>query len=243
MLTIVTNMKIVTGLVKGVKTVIVAVRLFSKENKIMINYLRGKAIEVVKTGNNRLILILDVNQIGYEIQIPSRLAQEIPCDNPDSCQIFTHLLIREEQPLLYGFGTNQERDLFRQLLGVNGVGAQLALALIDTLAIEELVGAIVTGNTKVLSKTPGVGLKTAERIALELKTKLAGWRNLGEMAPVTIGVLPPQGILEDVQMTLLALGYSQEEIDQAIAILSQDALLSKNTHAEDWIKRAINWLG
>jgi Holliday junction DNA helicase RuvA len=209
----------------------------------MINYLRGQAIEVVKTSNNRLILILDVNEIGYEIQIPSRLAQEIQGEQLDSRQIFTHLLLREEQPLLYGFGTAPERDLFRQLLAVNGVGAQLALALIDTLAIEELVGAIVTGNTKILSKTPGVGLKTAERIVLELKTKLAGWRQLAEFAPTTTGILPAREILEDVQMTLLALGYSQEEIDRAIAVLSQDTLLSKNNHAEDWIKQAINWLG
>lgn len=209
----------------------------------MINYLRGQAIEVIKTPNNRLILILDVNQIGYEIQIPQGLAQEIGRDNPDSCQIFTHLLIREEQPLLYGFSTAPERDLFRQLLSVNGVGAQLALALIDTLGIEELVGAIVTGNTKILSKTPGVGLKTAERIALELKTKLAGWRQLAAVTTTTTAILPAPEILDDVQMTLLALGYSQEEIDRAMAILSQDALLSKNTHAEDWIKSAINWLG
>jgi Holliday junction DNA helicase RuvA len=209
----------------------------------MINYLRGQAIEVIKTPNNRLILILDVNQIGYEIQIPQGLAQEIGRNNPDSCQIFTHLLIREEQPLLYGFSTASERDIFRQLLSVNGVGAQLALALIDTLGIEELVGAIVTGNTKVLSKTSGVGLKTAERIALELKTKLAGWRQWTGVATTTMGTLPAQEILDDVQMTLLALGYSQEEIDRAIAVLSQDTLLSKNTHAEDWIKNAINWLG
>ncbi|MBD2290807.1 MAG: Holliday junction branch migration protein RuvA [Microcystis sp.] len=209
----------------------------------MINYLRGQAIEVIKTPNNRLILILDVNQIGYEIQIPSRLALDIGKDNNDSRQIFTHLILREEQPLLYGFGTASERDLFRQLLSVNGVGAQLALALIDTLGIEELVVAIVTGNTKILSKTPGVGLKTAERIALELKTKLAAWRQLKEVTATTTAILPAAEIREDVQMTLLALGYSQEEIDRAIAVLSQDALFSKNTQPEDWIKGAINWLG
>jgi Holliday junction DNA helicase RuvA len=209
----------------------------------MINYLRGQAIEVIKTPNNRLILILDVNQIGYEIQIPSRLALDIGKDNNDSRQIFTHLILREEQPLLYGFGTASERDLFRQLLSVNGVGAQLALALIDTLGIEELVVAIVTGNTKILSKTPGVGLKTAERIALELKTKLAAWRQLKEATTTITAILPAAEILEDVQMTLLALGYSQEEIDRAIAVLSQDALFSKNTQPEDWIKGAINWLG
>ncbi|MFN7338233.1 MAG: Holliday junction branch migration protein RuvA, partial [bacterium] len=96
---------------------------------------------------------------------------------------------------------------------------------------------------KILSKTPGVGLKTAERIALELKTKLAAWRQLKEATTTTTAILPAAEILEDVQMTLLALGYSREEIDRAIAVLSQDALFSKNTQPEDWIKGAINWLG
>ncbi|ELS47736.1 Holliday junction branch migration protein RuvA [Microcystis aeruginosa] len=209
----------------------------------MINYLRGQAIEVIKTPNNRLILILDVNQIGYEIQIPSRLALDIGKDNNDSRQIFTHLLLREDQPLLYGFGTAPERDLFRQLLSVNGVGAQLALAKMITIDTKYQRLGLVTGNTKILSKTPGVGLKTAERIALELKTKLAAWRQLKEATTTTTAILPAAEILEDVQMTLLALGYSQEEIDRAIAVLSQDALFSKNTQPEDWIKGAINWLG
>jgi Holliday junction DNA helicase RuvA len=206
-----------------------------------INYLRGKAIEVVKTPTNRLILILEVHQIGYDVQITARLARSIAIDSP-GLQIFTHLQIREEQPLLYGFGTAAERDLFRQLIGVNGVGAQLALALIDTLGLEDLVEAIVAGNTKTLSKTPGVGTKTAERIALELKTKLSQWQQMAGISRRSGVVLPAKDILEDVEMTLLALGYSPEEIDRAVAAISQNPLLLNNPHGSDWIKNALTWL-
>ena len=97
-------------------------------------------------------------------------------------QIFTHLNVREDQVTLFGFSSSAERDLFRQLVSVSGIGPQLALALLDTLGLQDLVQAIVAGNTRLLSRTPGVGNKTAERIALELKTKLAEWRQQAGIA-------------------------------------------------------------
>jgi Holliday junction DNA helicase RuvA len=208
----------------------------------MINYLKGKIIEILKNTNNRIILILEVNQIGYEVQILSRLARKLSTDNSETIQIFTHLQIQEYRQILYGFASAAERDLFRQLISVSGIGTQLAIALIDTLGLEELVQAIVTGNIKMLSKTPGVGTKTAERIALELKTKLAQWRQLVGVTVSTTSAIPSADILEDVEMTLLALGYSNEEINQALSALSRDNQLLKNPNVEDWIRSAIAWL-
>ncbi len=208
----------------------------------MINYLKGKAVEIVKSTSNRIIAILEVNQIGYEVQIPSRLARQLPVGDSEPVQIFTHLQIREDQQILYGFACAAERDLFRQLVSVSGIGTQLAIALIDTLGLENLVQAIVTGNIRTLSKTPGVGKKTAERIALELKTKLAQWRQLAGVTPSTSSATPAAAILEDVEMTLLALGYTGEEIDQALSALSQDNQLLKNPNVEEWIRSAIAWL-
>lgn len=208
----------------------------------MINYLKGKPIEVIKNVNNRIILILEVDRTGYEIQIPSRFARKLSADSLEEIQVFTHLQIREEQHILYGFSSAAERDLFRQLIGVTGIGTQLAIALIDTLGLEELVQAIVTANIKTLSKTPGVGAKTAERISLELKTKLAQWREFIGMAPSTLPAIPSVAIIEDVEMTLLALGYSNEEIDRALSAIGQDNQLLKNTNVEEWIRRAIAWL-
>ncbi|MGK7885859.1 MAG: Holliday junction branch migration protein RuvA [Crocosphaera sp.] len=208
----------------------------------MINYLKGIPIEVIKNTNNRIILVLEVNQIGYELQIPSKLARHISQDKLEVISIFTHLQIKDDQQILYGFSSTAERDLFRQLISVSGIGAQSAIALIDTLGLEELVQAIVTGNIKKLSQTPGVGKKTAERIALELRTKLSQWRKLVGVTVTSSSAMPSLDILEDIEMTLLALGYTNEEINKAISTLSQDNLMLKNTNTEEWIKEAIAWL-
>jgi Holliday junction DNA helicase RuvA len=206
----------------------------------MIGYLQGTVASIQQGSSNRVILILDVNHVGYEVQIPPRLAQQLPALG-EAFQVFTHQQIKEEQILLYGFGSAAERDLFRQLVSVSGVGAQLAIALLDTLGLPDLVRSIVTGNIRALTKTPGVGNKTAERLALELKTKLKQWRQ----DLVTTGsttAAPELSIQEDVEMTLVALGYSGGEIAEALQALSQDPKLLKNPNAEDWIRRAIAWL-
>jgi holliday junction DNA helicase RuvA len=206
----------------------------------MIGYLKGTVAAIETSSNNRVTLILEVNQIGYELQIPSRLVQLLPGIG-ESTQVFTHLYVKEDQMLLYGFASAAERDLFRRLISVSGIGAALAIALIDTLGLPELVQAIVTGNIRALTKTPGVGAKTAERIALELKTKLAQWRNASGLDTAISGK-PAPAIQEDVEMTLLALGYSSGEVAQALQVISQDAVVAKSTHAEDWIRSAIAWL-
>lgn len=208
----------------------------------MISYLKGTVATIIKSTTSRVTLILEVNQVGYELQIPHRWAQELPAVSGETVQVFTHLQIREEQQVLYGFASAAERDLFRQLISVSGIGAQLAIALIDTLGLPNLVQAIVTGNTRTLAKTPGVGNKTAQRIALELKTKLAQWRQVAGVSTPAALTGPSPTILEDVEMTLLALGYETNEISQALNAISQDALLAKNTNAEEWIRSAIAWL-
>lgn len=208
----------------------------------MISYLKGTVATIQKGSGNRVTLILDVNQIGYEIQVTRQLSQEVQVGSEQLVQVFTHLQIRDDQQILYGFASAAERDLFRQLVSVSGIGAQLAIALIDTLGLPNLVQAIVTGNTRTLSKTPGVGSKTAERIALELKTKLSEWRKFAGVETPTSAKGPSPAILEDVEMTLLALGYETLEITQALNVISQDELLAKNPNAEEWIRRAIAWL-
>lgn len=205
----------------------------------MIAYLKGTVAGIQKSTANRIILILEVNQIGYELQVPPSLVNKLPAAG-ETVQVFTHQQIREDQIILYGFASAAERDLFRALLSVSGIGARGAIALLDTLGLQDLVQAIVNGNTRALAKTPGIGAKTAERLALELKTKLAEWRQSAGAASAAVG--PPPGILEDVEMTLLALGYSSSEVVQALSAVSQDALLAKSQNAEDWIRHAIAWL-
>ena len=209
----------------------------------MINYLRGNIVQVTTNTGNRVTLILEVNQVGYEVQIPSRLGRQLDEEISETKQVFTDQQIRDDGVVLYGFESAAERDLFRKLVAVNGVGNQVAIALIDTLGLRDLLEAIVTENTQLLAKTPGVGKKTAERIALELKTKLAQWRTeAGLVVKGDESVAPKPEIREDVEMTLLALGYSKEEIEQALSVVSQDSLLAKNPNPEEWIRSAIAWL-
>ncbi len=210
----------------------------------MISYLKGKKVDIIKNTQNRLFLILEVNDVGYEMQIPSRFARQLDEESDRPLQVFTHLQIQEDKQILYGFATAAERDLFRQLTAVSGIGMQLAIALLDTLGISELIGAIVTSNIPTLTKTPGVGKKTAERIALELKTKLAQWRKISgvEVEQPKAVFAPQPEVREDLEMTLLALGYSNEEIEQVLTALSQDNQLLKNPNVEEWIRSAIAWL-
>ena len=205
----------------------------------MIGYLKGTVASIQKI-SNRVILTLEVNQVGYDLQIIPRLVPHLP-GMGQPVQIFTHLHMREDQVVLFGFESLAERELFRQLVSVSGVGPQLALALLDTLGLQDLVQAIVSGNTRALARTSGVGSKTAERLALELRTKLAEWRqSAGVIAPAAAG--PALSVQEDVEMTLLALGYSTTEISQALQAVGQSAPLSKNADAEVWIRQAIAWL-
>jgi holliday junction DNA helicase RuvA len=203
----------------------------------MISYLKGTAIQIQTPTNTRAILVLEVNQIGYELQVPQRMIMEVAIES--EIQVFTHQQVREDSISLYGFSSAAERDLFRQLISVSGVGASLAIALLDKLGLADTVSAIVTSNIQRLSTAPGVGKKTAERLALELRSKLGQWRvasGLSESLPLTS--LNPT-MQAEVEMTLLALGYTNDEIRQALQAISQDSLMVKSQNIEDWLRLAI----
>lgn len=206
----------------------------------MISYLKGTVATIQKISSGRVILTLEVNQIGYDLQVTPRLLQSLPPAG-EAVQIFTHQQVRDDQMVLFGFNSLAERDLFRQLTGVSGVGPQIAMALLDGMSLPDLVQAIVTGNTRLLSRTPGIGAKTAERIALELKNKLAEWR-LQSGLTATPEAGPAGTVQEEVEMTLIALGYSNSEIIQALRAVGQNTALSKTGDAEAWIRETIAWL-
>jgi holliday junction DNA helicase RuvA len=204
----------------------------------MISYLKGTAIQIQTPTSNRAILVLEVNQVGYELQVPHRMGLEVILNA--ELQVFTHQQVREDSISLYGFGSAAERDLFRQLISVSGVGASLAIALLDKLGLADTVSAIVTSNIQRLSTAPGVGKKTAERLALELRSKLGQWRvdsGLSESLPLASLNATMQA---EVEMTLLALGYTNDEIRQALQAISQDSLMVKSPNIEDWLRLAIS---
>ncbi|MBW4653543.1 MAG: Holliday junction branch migration protein RuvA [Kaiparowitsia implicata GSE-PSE-MK54-09C] len=206
----------------------------------MLSYLKGTLVAIQKPTATRIMAILDVNGMGYEIQVVPRLVQAAP-GLGESVQIFTHQQVRDDQIVLFGFTSMAERDLFRQLLGVSGVGPQVAIALLDTLGLQELVQAIVSSNTRLLSRTPGVGTKTAERIAVELKAKLAEWRTTAGLTTIP-DAAPVSVVQEEVEMMLGALGYSPSEILQALRAVGQEQAIAKTADPEVWIREAIAWL-
>lgn len=203
----------------------------------MISYLKGTAIGILTPTNNRTILILEVNGVGYELQVPQRTIAEI--EIATEVQIFTHQQLREEQLSIYGFTSAAERDLFRQLISVSGVGASLAIALLDKLGLADTVQAIVTSNIQRLATAPGVGKKTAERLALELRSKLGQWRVAAGLTAATPIADLNQTMQAEVEMTMLALGYTNDEIHQALLAIGQDSLMVKSQNIEDWLRLAI----
>jgi len=204
----------------------------------MIGFLRGTvASKLLKP--QICLLTLDVNDIGYEILITASASGLLPT-NGEPIQIFTHQVVREDQVLLFGFLQLAERELFRQIISVSGIGANMAMALLNTLNIQDLVKAIITGNTRLLSLTPGVGQKTAARLALELKTKLADGRSLQIPSPSISNIA--NELQADLETTLLALGYSPQEINQALSVIAGQVATKDLPDLEAWLKAAIVWL-
>jgi holliday junction DNA helicase RuvA len=205
----------------------------------MIGYVKGFLADSQKLPNGRVILTVDVGGLGYDLQINPSVLSELPPVG-DAIQIFTHLQSREDVQVLFGFTSKAERDVFRLLISVSGIGPQMGMALLDTLGLNELIQSVVNGNARVLSRTPGVGNKTAERIILELKSKLSEWRQHSGIVAPTGG--PVSGVQEDVEMMLMALGYTNSEISQALAAVGSNSTLRKSEDTEAWIREAIAWL-
>ena len=205
----------------------------------MIGYIRGILADSQKLPNGRVIVTVEASGVGYDMQINPRALSELPATG-ERVQIFTHLQSREDLQVLFGFSSRAERDVFRLLTSVSGIGPQMGMALLDTLGLNELIQSVVSSNTRVLSRTPGVGNKTAERIILELKTKLSEWRQHSGIVAPTGG--PVSAVQEDVEMMLMALGYTNSEIGKALAAVGSSTALSKNDDTEAWIREAIAWL-
>lgn len=205
----------------------------------MIGYVKGVLADSQRLPNGRVILTVDAGGVGYDMQVNPRTLSELPAIG-ERVQIYTHLQSREDLQVLFGFGNKAERDVFRLLISVSGIGPQMGMALLDTLGINELIQSVINGNNRVLSRTPGVGNKTAERIILELKTKLSDWRAHSGIVAPTGG--PVSGVQEDVEMMLMALGYTNSEISKAITAVGKSSVISKSDDAEEWIREAIAYL-
>jgi holliday junction DNA helicase RuvA len=155
-------------------------------------------------------VVVDVAGVGYEVDVPMSTFFNLPATG-ETVTLHTHLAVREDAHVLYGFGSVEERAAFRRLIRISGVGARTALALLSGLSVADLAHAVAEQDAARLTKVPGIGKKTAERLLLELKGKLA------EHPSGAPGAAP--GVGTDVLNALVALGYSEKEALAAVKSL------------------------
>ncbi|MCB7456832.1 Holliday junction branch migration protein RuvA [Sutterella wadsworthensis] len=164
----------------------------------MIGRLHGKLLE-----KNPPQILIDVSGVGYEVDVPMSTFCNLP-EVGGELTLHTHFVVREDAQLLYGFATLAERAVFRALIKISGVGPKIALALLSGITVDQLKDAVDRGETGLLTKVPGIGKKTAERLVLELKGKLSG-------TGAATAAVPTSGARADVAAALIALGYSERE--------------------------------
>jgi Holliday junction DNA helicase RuvA len=153
-------------------------------------------------------LLVDVQGVGYELDVPMSTFYQLPATGAE-VTLYTHLVVREDAHQLYGFATEPERRAFRQLLRISGIGARTALSVLSGLSVADLREAVSAQDTGRLTKIPGIGKKTAERLLLELRDKL-------DSALVTPAAAKGDGHTGDVGNALLALGYNDREAAWAL---------------------------
>lgn len=177
----------------------------------MIGWLKG----IIKDKQPPMLL-LAVNDVGYEIQAPMTTFYQLP--ESGSVELFTHLVVREDAHLLYGFATVEERHLFRTLVKVNGVGPKLALAILSSIEVEQFVACVQQDDVNALVKIPGIGKKTAERLLIEMRDKLKDWtvQLVDEVGDNTMQAIQPK-TSEEAESALIALGYKPQEASKMIA--------------------------
>lgn len=181
-------------------------------------------------------LLLDVQGVGYEIDAPMSTFYQLP-DVGKELTLLTHFVVREDAQHLYGFYTREERQLFRTLLKVNGVGPRLALTILSSVTPEEFVRCVLNNDTMGLVRLPGVGKKTAERLVIEMRDKLADWCGTAQNQQNTFAQAVSSTrhqTLQDAISALVALGYKQQEANRTVQKIDDGAAAS-----EELIRRAL----
>ncbi len=207
----------------------------------MIGYLCGEIAELAED-----LVVLDVHDIGYNVRISSDFAARLPGVG-QRVKIFTYTYVKEDAFLLYGFPSKDELDLFKKMLGVGGIGPKGALGILSVLSAPDLRLAIYSGDIKAISKAPGIGKKTAERLILDLRDKVSPEEALESIGSMEAGLnasdmgsagTPDSRVKADAIEALVALGYARSDTIKAV----QKVAVTESTTTEEILKEALKHL-
>lgn len=196
----------------------------------MIGFLRGRL-----TAKHPPQLLIDVGGVGYEVEAPMSTFYVLPPVGTD-VSLFTHLVVREDAHVLFGFGSERERRLFRELIKVSNVGPKLALALLSGMTVDSFMLCIEAQDADTLVKIPGVGRKTAERLLIEMRDRIKNLTGLDTVAPIAEGAVATagNGAQAEAFSALVALGYKPAEVTRLLKAVDPAARTT-----EDLIRGAL----
>lgn len=209
-----------------------------KGEEALISYVKGPLIDIWED-----MIVVEAGGLGYNIHVPMSVLEAFP-KTGTQVQIYTSLQVREDAMTLYGFLTRQDLQMFKQLMGVSGIGPKAALGLLSALRSDDLRMAIISGDAKAISRAPGIGPKTAQRVILDLKDKikmediLPGGMEPGgraEAAPAASGM---EGAGKEAVEALVALGYSMTEAGKAV----RQVEITETMTVEDVLKASLRYL-
>lgn len=202
----------------------------------VISYIRGMLTE--KAGD---MIVVEAGQVGFGIRVPMTVLESLP-PLGEEVRIYTHMQVKEDDISLYGFLNRQDLEMFRQLIGVNGIGPKGALAILSALRPDDLRLAILTGDARAISRAPGIGAKTAQRIILDLKDKVSAEEMIASMEAekgtgAVAAPLAGEASREAVE-ALVALGYSNLEASKAV----KSVQATEDMDAEAVLKASLKYL-
>lgn len=192
----------------------------------MIGRIQGKLLEISDN-----LLLIDVGGVAYEVEATSAALASASAPGVDVA-LFTHFVVREDAQLLYGFGSRTERDVFRDLIRISGVGPKMALAIVSGLTLEALAEAVRGNDIGLLTRVQGVGKKTAERLLVELKDRLGNLHVV--VKPVSVGA--DQSAVREAEDALISLGYRPMEAQRAVAAVADELAVASG---EDLLRAAL----
>ncbi len=182
----------------------------------MIGQLRGTVVE-----RRPPELVLDVHGVGYELEASMNTFYALP-EGGEVVTLYTHLVVREDAQLLYGFASERERRMFRELIRVRGVGAKLALAILSGMSVDQFIQSVREENTAALVRLPGIGKKTAERLMIEVRDRLDEWDTFTPKAEAVAITATREDPRSEAVHALIALGYKPQEASRLVQAVDDE---------------------